>query len=54
MSYTIKQDGETWQVLSNGVPLLAGLSKEEAIAKGREFSKAAILAEAEEESEDDA
>jgi hypothetical protein len=53
MNYTIKQDGETWQVLSNGVPLLAGLTKADAMRRAGDLQAAAIRAEAEQDETED-
>jgi len=53
MNYTIKQDGETWQVLSNGVPLLAGLTKADAMRRAGDLQAAAIRADAEQDETED-
>jgi len=53
MSYQIHEEGGTWTVTSNGVPFMAGLTRDHALKMARDLTVAAIAAEAE-ESEDDA
>jgi hypothetical protein len=48
MTYQVKEIAGSWAVLANGVAIMAGLTKEAAIAKGRELQKAAISYERDE------